>query len=359
MVEKTREHGSLAGFDNITVLESSFDATPLEDESVDVVISNGAFNLTSCKESVFAEIYRVLKPNGKIQFADMIDTSIDEGSCCSVEGSSCCDSQEEDWANCVAGTLREDELVSIMQNAGFKDVVCHGTNHYTTSDTTKGATFSATKISSEALRESHWDEVFKTVDYTQVLWHQNLPQKSLDYIKNYAEKESAIIDAGCGASFLIDNLVEQNYRDITLLDTSKTSLDIVKQRIKSENINYIYSDILNFQSKKKFDIWHDRAVFHFLLSKKERQKYFAVLRNSLVNEGTAIISTFRVDGPIQCSGLDIVQYNHKKMLKELPEDFKLVASEEYLHITPSKSEQEYIYFVIRKVFKPAMESKLL
>ena len=346
MVEIASYHAKLAGFSNIEILESSFDAVDLEDESVDVVISNGAINLTACKESVFAEIYRVLKPQGKIYFADMIDIS--EPSCCSIDQSSCCDSNQEDWANCVAGTLRQDELMGIIEKAGFADVTCRGLTHYTTAKTTQGATFSAEKIPSDIRREKHWDGIFKSVDYTQVLWHQDVPQKSFELIDKYTKKDAHIIDVGCGASHLVDYLLQNGYKNITLLDTSKTSLDIVKKRVKSENIKFQCSDILNFKADKKFDLWHDRAVFHFLLSQKERQKYFEVLNHTLKEGAIAIVSTFRTDGPIQCAGLDIMQYNHTKILLELPDSLELIESEEQIHITPKISEQEYIYFVIRK-----------
>ena len=351
MVELASKHAKEAHAHNVTILESSFDDINLEDESVDVIISNGAINLTSCKESVFAEIYRLLKPNGKIYFADMIDISEPNGECCSVEQSSCCSTSngEEDWANCVAGTMREDELIELMQKAGFKDVTCNGHTHYTTAETTKGATFSATKIPAEEIREKHWDTIFQNSDYKKVLWHQKSPQKSLELIKKYARSDASIIDAGCGASFLVDKLLEEGYKNITLLDTSKTSLDIVKYRVSCESLEFVCSDILNFSPFKKYDIWHDRAVFHFLLTKKERQNYFEVMLGSLKEGAKAIISTFRTDGPIQCAGLNIVQYNHEKMLAELPKGLKLIESEEYLHITPKESEQEYIYFVIEKV----------
>ena len=348
MVEIATAHAKELDAKNIKVLESSFDAIDLEDESVDVVISNGAINLTSCKESVFAEIFRLLKPDGKIFFADMIDISVDEGSCCSLEESSCCDDEEQDWANCVAGTMREGELVELMQNAGFRDVECTGHTHYTTAQTTKGATFKATKTESSHLRKEHWDSIFQNADYTQVLWHQSSPQKSIDTTKKYVKQDANIIDVGCGASFLVDNLLHDGYKNITLLDTSKTSLNIVKQRLQDDALEYVCDDILNFKTLKKFDIWHDRAVFHFLLTKKERQKYFDVLSKSLKIGAKAIISTFRVDGPIQCAGLNTVQYNHEKMLQELPQNLELIQSEEYTHITPKKSEQEYIYFVIAK-----------
>ena len=348
MVETATNHSNLMDVKNITILESSFDSIDLEDESVDVVISNGAINLTSCKESVFAEIYRVLKPEGKMYFADMIDISVDEGSCCSVEQSSCCDSGEEDWANCVAGAMRERELIELIEKAGFKDVMCNGHTHYTTAETTQGATFKATKVMASILREKHWDTVFQNSDYTQVLWHQKSPQKSLELIQKYSDENMKIIDVGCGASFLVDNLLEKGYEDITLLDTAKTSLEIVQNRLDTNCIDLLCTDILNFTPKEKFDVWHDRAVFHFLTSKKEREAYFEVLNSSLKSGATAIISTFRVNGPFQCAGLDIVQYDADKIQEELPEYFKLLESEEYMHITPKETEQEYIYFIIKK-----------
>lgn len=349
MVEIAQKHADLVGCKNVTILESSFDTIDTEDESVDVVISNGAINLTLSKESVFSEIYRVLKPNGKISFADMIDISEPSSKCSSTEKTSCCSSSgEDDWANCVAGTMRENELIALIQKAGFENVECNGHTHYTTSETTRGATFMATKIASEELRESHWNHIFQNADYTQVLWHQSSPRKSVELIKKYAKNDANIIDVGCGASYLVDTLLNDRYENITLLDTARTSLDIVCSRINNDKVQFICKDILNLKADIKFDIWHDRAVFHFLLSKREREKYFNVLDNSLNSKGIAIISTFKVDGPIQCAGLDIVQYNHQKMLDELPSNLNLIESKDYTHITPKESTQEYIYFVIEK-----------
>lgn len=347
MVEKAKEHAKLAGFSNVEILESSFDNTDLEDESVDVVISNGAINLTSCKESVFAEIYRVLKPEGRIMFTDMIDTSNEDdcGSCCSSS------EDEGDWANCVAGTLREGKLKEIMHNAGFGDIECTGLTHYKTSDTTFGASFRARKMAGDSFREAHWDNIFKTKDYTQVLWHQVSPQSSVKLINTYAKKDEKIIDVGCGASLLVDQLLESGYKDISLLDTSKTSLDIVKDRLGDTSgvPTYICSDIINFAASEKFNIWHDRAVFHFLLLKKEREKYFEVLQKSLVHGGIAIINTFALGGQTQCAGLDIIQYDALKMREELPTGLELIKAEDFIHITPAQGEQEYTSFIIKKI----------
>ena len=348
MVELATSHAKLANAYNVHILESSFDSIVLEDESVDVVISNGAINLTSCKESVFAEIYRVLKPKGKLFFADMIDIS-EVSECCSPEQSSSCDNTEEDWANCVAGTMRECELIEVIEKAGFESVECTGHTHYSTAETTKGATFKAEKTPSDTLREAHWDNIFKNADYTQVLWHQNSPIKSLTLIETYAKSDANIIDVGCGTSFLVDELLKSGELNITLLDTSKTSLSITRERIQNKDITFICDDILHFKTDKKFDIWHDRAVFHFLLSKKERAKYFEVLSDTLNAEGTAIISTFAINGDLKCAGLDVVQYDEDKLKQALPEDLKLIESEEYTHITPRDSEQKYIFFVIKKL----------
>jgi len=344
MVEKVKYHASLAGFLNVEALESGFDNITLADESVDVVISNGAINLTSCKESVFAEIYRILKPNGKIYFADMIDIS--NPSCCSIEKTSYCASDdEEDWANCVAGTMRKDELISLIASSGFQEVTCTGETHYTTADTTRGATFKATKIPTDIKREKHWESLFNRVDYREVLWHQKSPKKSLSFIQKYTSLDANILDVGCGASFLVDNLLQKGYKNITLLDTAKTSLEIVKNRIQSDDIEFICDDILNFRTDKKFDIWHDRAVFHFLLTKEEQTQYFETLMKHLKKEGVALITVFG-KGENSCAGLRTASYDKESMLALLPKDLALLSFEAFIHITPKGTEQHYVSFVL-------------
>ena len=350
MVAKSKAHAALGGFNNIQVLESSFDSIDIEDGSVDVVISNGAINLTSCKESVFAEIHRILKNNGKIYFADMIDISKEEDNAsCSTEETSCCTKDEDNWANCVAGTLRQNELINIIQDSGFKDVECTGINHYTTADTTQGATFKATKTTSSEIRKVHWDKIYTTKNITQVFWYQSSADKSLELIKKYSTTKDSIIDMGCGTSFLVDNLLATGYTNISLLDTSIESLHMVQQRISNPDIKFICSDILDYKSEEKFDIWHDRAVFHFLENKEEKEKYFEILLDSLKDNGICILSTFKVDGDITCAGLDVVQYNEQQLEEILPKTLKLVSYEDYLHTTPKNTEQKYIYFAIKKV----------
>lgn len=348
MVEKSRYHAKLAGVSNVEVLESSFDTLNIEDESVDVVISNGAINLTSCKESVFAEIHRILKPDGRLMFADMIDIS--EKDSCAAQESTCCDLAKEDWANCVAGTLRKDELIEIIRQAGFTEIECVNVNHYSTSDTTRGATFKAKKIASSKARQSYWDNFFNTKEYTQVLWHQETPAQSLKQIQSYATKEDNIIDVGCGASLLVDNLIDVGYKNISLLDTSLESLDIVKNRLANHaNLpTYICSDIILFTPKVQFNVWHDRAMFHFLVNKKDRNIYFEVLKKSLLADGIAIINTFAIGGETQCAGLSTEQYDSVKIKEELPLGLSLLSSESFVHTTPKNTEQKYNCFIIKK-----------
>jgi ubiquinone/menaquinone biosynthesis C-methylase UbiE len=349
MVKKAKYHAELAGFTNVLVKESSFDDTGLEDESVDVVISNGAINLTGCKESVFAEIYRILKPDGRLMFADMIDITEASEECCTTQTASCYSSQEEDWANCVAGTLRKDELVSMMEQAGFSDVECMEITHYTTADTTKGATFRATKTARDKSRTNYWNNFFNTRDYTRVLWHQLQPSRSLKQIQQYASKDDAIIDVGCGASLLVDKLIENGYCDITLLDTASEPMKTVKKRLggNASIPVFITSDIVNYKPTKKFKVWHDRAMFHFLLDKSDHKKYFEALKKSLLPDGIAIINTFAIDGEKECAGLTTAQYDSKKITEELPQGLSLVESEDFIHTTPKNTKQKYCAFYIK------------
>ena len=136
MVEKAKHNADIAGLSNITVFEGSFDKLPIGDGTVNIVISNGAINLAGSKEIVFSEIYRVLINGGHLYFSDMIkdENNLDEV-CCS----------KDSWADCIAGTLRSDELIQLLEKAGFTDAKMLNTNHYKTSSSTVGATFSAKK----------------------------------------------------------------------------------------------------------------------------------------------------------------------------------------------------------------------
>ncbi|WP_345969656.1 class I SAM-dependent methyltransferase [Sulfurimonas sp. HSL1-6] len=202
----------------------------------------------------------------------------------------------------------------------------------------------------EASRKEHWDNLFRSKTYTDVLWHQTTPAKSLAQIERFSGAEDAVIDVGCGASLLVDNLIAKGYRSLCLLDASEASLQIVRDRLArdADIPDYVCSDIVNFNPQKQFRVWHDRAMFHFLQEATERRKYFAVLHASLLPGGTAIINTFAADGETECAGLNAMQYDRNRMAAELPEGLQLVDAEGFVHTTPRNTEQNYAAFYIRK-----------
>ena len=200
-------------------------------------------------------------------------------------------------------------------------------------------------------RKDHWETIYTSKDTHQVGWYQESPVislKMLDIIS--ATKEQSVLDVGAGASVLSDELIKQGYKDISLLDISEAAFTVVKQRLEknSDIPAYYVSDITDFDVNRQFDIWHDRAVFHFLTDAEDRKKYIARMDKLLSDNGHAIIGTFSLNGPKQCSGLDIVQYDESKMAVELGAIFNIIETHMDVHITPSGMKQEFMYFIIRR-----------
>lgn len=349
MVQTAARHAQEAGFKTVEVIEGNLEHLPLSNESVDIVISNGAINLASSKPKVFAEIFRVLKPDGKLYFADMIDIS--EGTC----ATSCCSqSSSGDWANCVEGTLKKEELIEMMHEAGFVDAECMGSNHYTTSSTTVGATFRATKGDGN-VKQRHWENIYTSKDVSKVGWYQETPAISLSLLEKIGSTpKDSIIDVGCGASKLADVLIDSGYSDITLLDLSSSALEIIKKRLgtTADLPVYCVGDVCTFSSDKLYNVWHDRAVFHFLQKEEEQQAYLETLHKSLFPEGHAIIGTFGVNGPASCSALPVRQYNEEQMKNLVKDRFDIVEVVDETHITPSGSEQHYCFFILKPIQLP-------
>ena len=199
-------------------------------------------------------------------------------------------------------------------------------------------------------RKGHWENVYQSKDHKKVGWYQESPDVSLELLsKIHAESSQSIIDVGCGASVLADKLIEQGYKDITLVDLSEKALSTIKDRLgdKGNIPNYFSQDITKAAFTDTFEIWHDRAVFHFLTDESDRKNYMSVLSKSLSNNGQAIIGTFSLNGPNACSGLDVVQYDEGKMKSELSHDLELVDSVISIHEMPNGAEQEYMYFIIK------------
>ena len=197
--------------------------------------------------------------------------------------------------------------------------------------------------------KKHWENIYQKKEIDGVSWYQKIPSESLQLIKKYSSSNSdKIIDIGCGKSFLADNLLELNYTNISLVDISSNALTEVKERLQNRSLNFIETDILNFNSNDKYDIWHDRAVFHFITDSEGIKKYISLCNEYINKEGVLIIGTFAEDGPLKCSGLEIKRYSVDQISDLFKETFELVESFKMLHKTPFDTEQSFSFCVLRK-----------
>ncbi len=198
--------------------------------------------------------------------------------------------------------------------------------------------------------KKHWENIFSTKNFNEVSWYQENPKTSLDLIAETGiEKDAKIIDVGAGDSNLPDKLIDIGFRNISVLDVSSKALDRAKKRLgnKADYVKWIVSDIREFKTNDRYDLWHDRAVLHFLTADNDIDKYVNNVRKFLKYNGYLIVSTFSLNGPKRCSGLDIKQYSEAS-IKKLFCDFEHIKSFEEKHLTPWKDSQMFIYSVFRK-----------
>jgi len=198
-------------------------------------------------------------------------------------------------------------------------------------------------------RKKHWETVYETIDASQLSWTQEVPKTSLDFIRSLGlRKDAKIIDIGGGDSKLVDYLLDMGFENITVLDISAKALDKVKKRLgeKAEKINWIVSDITDFEPNTIFDVWHDRATFHFLTKKEQIAKYVEIAGRSV--KGYLIIGTFSEYGPTKCTGLDIKQYSEKKLTEELKNGFKKIKCVTVDHTTPFNKTQNFLFCIFKK-----------
>ena len=197
--------------------------------------------------------------------------------------------------------------------------------------------------------KQHWENIYQKKEIDGVSWYQKIPSESLQLIKKHSISNSdKIIDIGCGKSFLADNLLELNYTNISLVDISSNALTEIKERLQNKNVNFIETDILNFNSNDKYDIWHDRAVFHFITDVEGIKKYISLCNKYINKGGVLILGTFAEDGPLKCSGLEIKRYSVDQISGLFKETFELVESFKILHKTPFDTEQSFTFCVLRK-----------
>lgn len=196
-------------------------------------------------------------------------------------------------------------------------------------------------------RTEHWNHVYQTKASDDVSWFQAQPATSLRLIEACGVgKGDGIIDVGGGASVLVDFLLDAGYSQLAVLDISAAALDHAKGRLgaRADAVYWFAADVTTFVPTRQFGLWHDRAVFHFLTDKADRQKYVETMKRTLAPEGRAVIATFAIDGPEKCSGLSVCRYDAQAISTELGAEFQLLEQVNETHVTPWNTEQRFSYF---------------
>ncbi len=200
-------------------------------------------------------------------------------------------------------------------------------------------------------RRAHWDDTYTAKAETQVSWYQPNPERSLALIEAASPNRSAsIIDVGGGASRLVDELLAAGYLDLTVLDLSQVSLDRSKVRLGALacKVSWIVSDITQWQPQRTWDVWHDRAVFHFLTDSGAQNAYLAALERGTKTGSAVIVATFALNGPERCSGLPVQRYSPATLAARLGSHFRLYAEAAETHPTPFGTTQEFSYAAFRR-----------
>ena len=200
-------------------------------------------------------------------------------------------------------------------------------------------------------RTTHWQNVYATKGETEVSWFQDNPTISRDMIRAAnPDPGAAIIDIGGGASRLVDALLQHGYRDIAVLDLSANALDATKKRIgaAASTVDWIVADATTWQPAKTYDVWHDRAAFHFLTDPRDRAAYVERLLSAVAPAGQVIIATFALDGPEKCSGLPVQRHDSASLSAELGPEFELVETQSEIHHTPWHSTQAFQFSRFRR-----------
>ncbi|MGN1285221.1 MAG: class I SAM-dependent methyltransferase [Bradyrhizobium sp.] len=200
-------------------------------------------------------------------------------------------------------------------------------------------------------RQSHWQTVYLTKGEQQVSWSQADPQPSLRLIESVAPgRDASIIDVGGGASRLVDALLARGFHDLTVLDLSEAALASARERIGAtgEAVRWVTDDATVWQPPRAFDIWHDRAAFHFLVEANDRAAYLDRLHRGVKAGGHAVIGTFALDGPEKCSGLPVQRYDAAALGRAIGPAFELIAHEAHRHVTPWGATQSFQFSVLRR-----------
>lgn len=200
-------------------------------------------------------------------------------------------------------------------------------------------------------RKEHWNKVYENKKATEVSWYEPMPETSLNYIADCKlEKDAAIIDIGGGDSFLAEFLIGKGYTDITVVDISENAIKRAKERLgeKADEITWIVADAAEFEPQRQYDLWHDRAAFHFLTEDTQVEKYLKNVKQAVKPGGYVVMGTFSETGPTKCSGIEIRQYSISDMQELFADGFTTMSCKNIDHETPSGGTQNFTFCSFRK-----------
>jgi 2-polyprenyl-3-methyl-5-hydroxy-6-metoxy-1,4-benzoquinol methylase len=201
-------------------------------------------------------------------------------------------------------------------------------------------------------RIAHWENVYQTKSSTDVSWYEPDPKQSLDLIlEATGEKRGRVIDVGGGQSFLVDRLLDSGFAQVAVLDISNAAIQATRARLgeRASQVEWMVADITQAESLGEFDIWHDRAVFHFITDAGDRKHYLDLLKRTLPIGGHFVVGTFAIGGPEKCSGLPIQQFDENTMEITLGPSFETLKSGRYEHTTPSGKRQLFFFGTYRRL----------
>lgn len=196
-----------------------------------------------------------------------------------------------------------------------------------------------------------WDNIYRAKDADEVSWYQSHPTVSLALIDEVGPRRDApILDVGGGTSVLVDRLLQRGYSDLTVLDVSAHALETSRRRLRAHagRVHWVHADVLTWIPARRFTLWHDRAVFHFLTVPAERATYRELAASAVIPGGHLIVGTFASDGPRSCSGLPVARYSPDALAERLGPAFTPVASRREHHRTPAGVDQPFTWLALRR-----------
>lgn len=199
--------------------------------------------------------------------------------------------------------------------------------------------------------QQHWDKVYGTKAENEVSWFQPYPKTSMEFVELFnLPLDANIIDIGGGDSHFVDALLDKGYRNIYVLDISAAAIEKAKKRLgaRASLVSWIVSDITEFEPPFQFDLWHDRAAFHFLTSEEKIYKYVSIAEDAIRENGYLVLGTFSEQGPTKCSGLEIKQYSEASMSARFEVAFDRIKCITEDHITPSNKVQSFLFCSFKK-----------